>query len=154
MRRNQDFRATKATVLVLAGVLLLANAGPTPAPTIADRYAHADLYLRRELDKLIANADLRATVAKNLRGKLLPSHGDIDDNVPLTESMRLANALITAARDVDWVILPDTTHRVAQPLFWHKQRDYFTQHLLDEKPPVLPLSAPTAAMPTIGATTK
>lgn len=98
------------------------------------------------------------TVAKNLTGKLLLIHGDIDDNVPVTESMRLANALITAGRDVDLVILPNTTHRVAQPFFWRKLRDYFTRHLLDETPPVLPLPrpapAPAPATPSIGATTK
>lgn len=85
------------------------------------------------------------SVAKNLVGKLLLIHGDIDDNVPVTESMRLANALITAGRDVDLVILPNTTHRVAQPFFWRKLRDYFTRHLLDEKPPALPLPKPEPA---------
>lgn len=98
------------------------------------------------------------SVAKNLQGKLLLIHGDIDDNVPVTESMRLANALITAGRDVDLVILPNTTHRVAQPFFWRKLRDYFTRNLLDETPPVLPLPkpapAPAPATPAIGATTK
>src|SRR3546814_9988340 len=41
------------------------------------------------------------SVAANLTGKLLLIHGDIDDNVPVTESMRLADALIRAGRDVD-----------------------------------------------------
>lgn len=81
------------------------------------------------------------SVAKNLQGKLLLIHGDIDDNVPVTESMRLANALIQAGRDVDVVILPNTTHSVYQPYFWRKLRDYFTRNLLDETPP--PLAAPT-----------
>ncbi|WP_404337643.1 DPP IV N-terminal domain-containing protein [Sphingomonas sp. MMS12-HWE2-04] len=98
------------------------------------------------------------SVARNLTGKLLLIHGDIDDNVPVTESLRLANALITAGRDVDLVILPNTTHRVAQPFFWRKLRDYFTRNLLDEKPPVLPLPiaapAPAPATPAIGAVTK
>jgi dipeptidyl aminopeptidase/acylaminoacyl peptidase len=76
-------------------------------------------------------------VAGNLQGKLLLIHGDIDDNVPVTESFRLANALIQAKRDVDLVILPNTTHRVAQPFFWRKLRDYFTRNLLDEAPPAL-----------------
>ncbi|QNQ09737.1 S9 family peptidase [Sphingomonas alpina] len=77
------------------------------------------------------------SVAANLQGKLLLIHGDIDDNVPVTESFRLANALIQAKRDVDLVILPNTTHRVAQPFFWRKLRDYFTRNLLDEAPPAL-----------------
>lgn len=82
------------------------------------------------------------SVARNLTGKLLLIHGDIDDNVPVTETMRLANTLITAGRDVDIVILPNTTHRVSQPFFWRKLRDYFTRNLLDETPPAMPLPPP------------
>ncbi len=81
-------------------------------------------------------------VAGNLQGKLLLIHGDIDDNVPVTESFRLAQALIQAQRDVDLVILPNTTHSVVQPFFWRKFRDYFTRNLLDEAPPVLPALTP------------
>jgi dipeptidyl-peptidase-4 len=84
------------------------------------------------------------SVAANLLGKLLLIHGDIDDNVPVTESFRLAQALIRANRDVDLVILPNTTHRVAQPFFWRKLRDYFTRNLLDEAPPRSDTSAPAA----------
>ena len=75
------------------------------------------------------------SVAGNLQGKLLLVHGDIDDNVPVTESVRLANAIIQAGKDVDLVILPNTTHAVYQPFFWRKLRDYFTRNLLDEAPP-------------------
>ncbi|MGK2911578.1 MAG: prolyl oligopeptidase family serine peptidase [Sphingobium sp.] len=87
------------------------------------------------------------SVAGNLMGKLLLIHGDIDDNVPVTESFRLAKALMDAGRDVDLVVLPNTTHRVAQPFFWKKLRDYFTLNLLGETPPALaaPQAARTAA---------
>ncbi|UIJ44666.1 prolyl oligopeptidase family serine peptidase [Sphingomonas cannabina] len=77
------------------------------------------------------------SVAGNLMGKLLLIHGDIDDNVPVTESFRLAKALMDAGRDVDMVVLPNTTHRVYQPFFWKKLRDYFTLNLLGEAPPPL-----------------
>ncbi|WP_170842036.1 S9 family peptidase [Sphingomonas gellani] len=93
-------------------------------------------------DAAVWERNSNMSVARNLTGKLLLIHGDIDDNVPVTESMRLANALITAGRDVDLVILPNTTHRVAQPFFFRKLRDYFTVNLLGEKPPALPLPAP------------
>lgn len=75
------------------------------------------------------------TPAPNLSGKLLLIHGDIDDNVPVTESFQLANALIRAGRDVDLVILPNTTHAVYQPYFWRKFRDYFVRNLIGEAPP-------------------
>jgi dipeptidyl aminopeptidase/acylaminoacyl peptidase len=87
------------------------------------------------------------SVASQLKGHLLLIHGDIDDNVPITESFRLAKALMDAGRDVDLVVLPNTTHRVNQPFFFKKQRDYFTQYLLRERPPPLgPIkpAAPTA----------
>ena len=89
-------------------------------------------------------------VAGNLQGKLLLIHGDIDDNVPITASFRLGQALIDAHRDFDMVVLPNTTHRVYQPYFWRKFRDYFTRNLLDEAPPALatftdPYPAPAAS---------
>lgn len=76
-------------------------------------------------------------VAGQLKGHLLLVHGDIDDNVPVTESFRLAKALMDAGRDVDMVVLPNTKHRVYQPFFWKKLRDYFTRYLLGETPPAL-----------------
>ena len=77
------------------------------------------------------------SVAGQLKGHLLLVHGDIDDNVPVTESYRLAKALMDAGRDVDLVIVPNATHNVYRPFFWKKLRDYFTQYLLGETPPPL-----------------
>lgn len=82
------------------------------------------------------------SVAGQLRGHLMLVHGDIDDNVPVTESFRLAKALTDAGRDVDLVIVPNATHNVYRPFFWKKLRDYFTQHLLGETPPALSPTKP------------
>lgn len=38
------------------------------------------------------------TLAKNLKGKLLLAHGDVDENVPKVETMRLVDALIKPTR--------------------------------------------------------
>jgi dipeptidyl aminopeptidase/acylaminoacyl peptidase len=86
-------------------------------------------------DPAVWDRNSNMSVAANLQGKLLLIHGDIDDNVPITESFRLANSLIQAHRNFDMVVLPNTTHRVAQPFFWRKFRDYFVRNLLDEAPP-------------------
>jgi dipeptidyl aminopeptidase/acylaminoacyl peptidase len=86
-------------------------------------------------DPAVWDRNSNMSVAANLQGKLLLIHGDIDDNVPITESFRLGNALIQSHRDFDMVVLPNTTHRVAQPFFWRKFRDYFVRNLLDEAPP-------------------
>ncbi|RKF18975.1 S9 family peptidase [Altericroceibacterium spongiae] len=87
-------------------------------------------------------ANSNMSVAANLKGKLLLIHGDIDDNVPVTESYRLAHALIEAKRDVDLVILPNTRHAVYQPFFWRKFRDYFTRNLIGDTPPGLDADNP------------
>ena len=86
-------------------------------------------------DPAVWDRNSNISVAANLRGKLLLVHGDIDDNVPITESFRLGAALIQAHRSFDMAVLPNTTHRVAQPFFWRKFRDYFVRNLLDEAPP-------------------
>ncbi len=99
----------------------------------------------------IWEANSNMSVAANLQGHLLLIHGDIDDNVPVTESYRLAQALIEAKRDVDLVILPNTRHAVYQPFFWRKFRDYFTRNLIGDTPPALPLSAAAASGPLPGA---
>ncbi len=87
------------------------------------------------------------SVVGNLRGKLLLGHGDIDDNVPVTETMRLADALIEAGRDVDLLILPNSSHRPNRPFYWRKMRDYFVRNLLDEAPPPFAAPVPPATAP-------
>lgn len=88
------------------------------------------------------------SVAGQLKGHLLLVHGDIDDNVPVTESYRLAKALMDAGRDVDLIVMPNATHNVYRPFFWKKLRDYFTQYLLGETPPALgPVKAAAPAAP-------
>jgi dipeptidyl-peptidase 4 len=80
-------------------------------------------------------ANSNVSVAKNLKGKLMLIHGDIDDNVPVAASLRLSKALIDAGKPHELVILPNTTHAVYQPYYWKKLRDYFTLNLLGETPP-------------------
>ncbi len=87
------------------------------------------------------------SVAHQLKGHLLLVHGDIDDNVPVTESFRLAKALMDAERDVDLIVMPNATHNVYRPFFWKKLRDYFTQYLVGETPPALgPVKAAATPM--------
>ncbi|EGF91721.1 prolyl oligopeptidase family protein [Asticcacaulis biprosthecium C19] len=77
-----------------------------------------------------------ASVAGNLKGKLMLIHGDIDDNVPVAASYRLSQALVAAGKPHELVILPNTNHAVFQPYYWNKLRDYFAVNLLGETPPV------------------
>ena len=77
------------------------------------------------------------TNAKNLKGKLLITHGGIDDNVNPSATFKLAEALIKADKDFDLLILPSQRHgyRGAHRLYFTKKRwNYFVEHLLGAKP--------------------
>ncbi len=76
------------------------------------------------------NSDL----AKNLKGHLLLSTGDMDDNVHMANTMRLADALIKAHKRFDQFILPGQRHAYgadANYFFWVRA-DYFCRWLLGD----------------------
>lgn len=75
-------------------------------------------------------------LAKNLEGKLFIVHGAMDDNVAMSQSIRLIDALIEENKEFDFLILPRVNHNVpANPYFIRKKMDYFVKHLLGEEPP-------------------
>jgi dipeptidyl aminopeptidase/acylaminoacyl peptidase len=45
--------------------------------------------------------------AKNLKGKLLLTHGTMDDNVPPSNTLMLVDELIKANKDFDLLLLPN-----------------------------------------------
>ncbi len=75
-------------------------------------------------------------LAKNLKGKLFIVHGAVDDNVAMSQSIRLIDQLILEDKDFDFLILPRTDHNVpANPYFIRKKLDYFVKYLLKEEVP-------------------
>lgn len=90
-------------------------------------------------------------LAENLQGKLLLVHGELDDNVHLTLTLRMADALIAANKDFDLLIIPNTNHGLfdtrrglkamqtarawGNPYFTRKRWDYFVRHLRGSVPP-------------------
>jgi dipeptidyl aminopeptidase/acylaminoacyl peptidase len=77
------------------------------------------------------------TNAANLKGKLLLTHGGIDENVNPSATFKLAEALIKADKDFDLLILPSQRHGyrgVHRKYFIKKRWNYFVEHLLGEKP--------------------
>ena len=77
-----------------------------------------------------------ASLAKNLAGKLLLVHGDMDDNVHVAHTMQLANKLIEHNRDFDLLILPNRRHSYMQDTYFIRRVwDYFVENLLLETPP-------------------
>ena len=79
-------------------------------------------------------------LAKNLKGHLMLSTGDVDNNVHPAGTIRMANALIKAGKRFEFVLLPGQRHGYGdmnEYFFW-KMGDYFTAHLLGytNPPPV------------------
>lgn len=73
-------------------------------------------------------------IVKNLKGRLLLSHGEIDNNVHPANTMRVVNALIKANKRFDMIILPTQRHgfgTMNEYFFW-KMADYFSQYLLGD----------------------
>ncbi len=76
------------------------------------------------------------TLAKNLQGKLLLVHGDMDNNVNPACTLRLAGELIKANKDFDLLIIPNQRHDLRDhPYTIRKKWDYFVRYLLDKEPP-------------------
>lgn len=74
------------------------------------------------------------TLAKNLKGKLLLTHGDMDNNVHTSSTLRVVDALIKANKDFDMIIFPDTPHALP-PYGVRKVWDYFVRNLMGAEPP-------------------
>ncbi len=77
------------------------------------------------------------TFAKDLKGKLLLIHGGMDDNVPPYNTYLVADALIKANKDFDFLLLPNARHGYGIDSYYIMRRrwDYFVQHLLHATPP-------------------
>jgi dipeptidyl-peptidase-4 len=74
--------------------------------------------------------------AKNLKGKLLLTHGTMDDNVPPSSTMVLVDELIKANKDFDLLLLPNRRHGyAAEPYMIRRRWDYFVRNLLGAEPP-------------------
>ena len=83
----------------------------------------------------IYNIEKNQDLVKNLKGHLMLSTGDIDNNVHPANTTRVANALIKANKRFDLVILPGQRHGygdMVEYFFW-RMADYFTEHLMGDK---------------------
>jgi len=76
------------------------------------------------------------TLADKLQGHLLLVHGDVDDNVNVSSTLRFADALIKANKDFDLLIVPNQSHGEGTNTYMIRRRwDYFVQNLLAVQPP-------------------
>ncbi len=73
-------------------------------------------------------------IAGNLKGRLLITTGDIDNNVHPGNTIRLANALIKANKRFDFFLFPGQRHgygSMNEYFFWLRA-DYFCKHLIGD----------------------
>jgi len=87
-----------------------------------------------------SNYDVHANqnYAKNLKGKLMLTHGTMDDNVPLNNTLLVVDALVKANKDFDLLLLPNMHHGYAEdgPYVMRRRWDYFVRNLAGGVPPV------------------
>lgn len=94
-------------------------------------------------------AAANAEFARNLVGKLLLIHGELDDNVPVYQTLGLVDALIEANRDFDMLVVPGVGHSMfhREAYVLRRKWDYFVRHLMQATPPAnyrlgpIPISA-------------
>jgi dipeptidyl-peptidase 4 len=75
-------------------------------------------------------------LAGNLTGKLLLMHGDMDDNVSPSLTLKMVDGLVKANKDFDLLIIPNGNHHIfLSPYFIRRQWDYFVRNLMGAEPP-------------------
>ncbi|MHB8541009.1 MAG: S9 family peptidase [Candidatus Acidiferrales bacterium] len=82
--------------------------------------------------KFLYNIEKNSELAKNLKGHLMLTTGDMDNNVSMANTMRLAEALIKANKRFDMFVLPGMRHSYApdaEYVFWMRA-NYFCRWLL------------------------
>lgn len=75
-------------------------------------------------------------LADRLQGRLLLAYGAMDDNVTMSQTLRLCDRLNQANKDYDLLVLPRMNHNVPSDLYFVRRKmDFFVRHLLGEEPP-------------------
>lgn len=82
----------------------------------------------------VYNIEKNQDLAKNLKGHLMLTTGDIDNNVHPANSVRVANALIKANKRFDIMVLPGQRHGYGdmQEWFFWGLVDYYSKWLLGD----------------------
>jgi dipeptidyl-peptidase-4 len=76
--------------------------------------------------------------AANLKGKLMLTHGTMDDNVPTSNTLLVVDALIKANKDFDLLMIPNAHHGYGEATQYVMRRrwDYFVKNLAGGVPAV------------------
>ena len=94
------------------------------------------------------------TAAKNLKGHLYLTVGELDTNVDPSSTFQVANALIAAGKDFDLLVVPNGGHGATGPDGTRRRNDFFVRWLMGVNPPDwnsgISLRAPGASAPGNG----
>jgi dipeptidyl aminopeptidase/acylaminoacyl peptidase len=86
-----------------------------------------------------SNYDSQANeaTADKLKGHLMLAHGTMDDNVPLSNTLLVVDALIKANKDFDLILFPNAAHGygAASQYMTRRRWDYFVKYLANATPP-------------------
>lgn len=122
------------------------RAGIAGAP-VTDWNNYDSVYTERYMDTPQANPEgykssSVVNSAKDLHGRLMLIHGEIDDNVHMANTMQLVHALQKANKKFDLMVYPNNRHGVADPdQSYHQYQmmtDFFKAQLLEEPATVSP----------------
>ena len=73
-------------------------------------------------------------LAGNLKGRLLLMTGEVDENVPVASTVRMADALQRAGKRFDMMLFPEQGHGLYGGFYQNAIRYYFMEHLKEPKP--------------------
>jgi dipeptidyl-peptidase 4 len=82
------------------------------------------------------DAQVNASIAHRLQGRLMLAYADMDDNVPPALTLQVADALIRANKDFDLLVMPNHNHQsiYRDGYFFRRTFEYFLRHLVGIEP--------------------
>jgi dipeptidyl-peptidase-4 len=106
-------------------------------------------------EKFLYNIDKNSEIAKNLKGHLMLTSGDMDNNVHIANTMRLADALIKANKRFEMLILPGMRHPYTpiSDYVLFRRMDFFSHWLLgseEDAADIIELQREKQATPSTG----
>ena len=101
-----------------------------------DKETEEDSTKKEQKEEIVFETKIESNqaIAKNLKGHLLLIHGEIDNNVHPANTIRVVDALMTAGKRFDLLIVPGSRHGFGKynKYVERKRWRYFAEHLLGE----------------------
>ena len=73
-------------------------------------------------------------LAPRLKGRLMLMTGEVDENVPVTSTIRMADALQRAGKRFDMMLFPEQGHALYGAYYQNVIRQYFVDYLVKPAP--------------------